>query len=74
MSSDDTRKAVTFFWPDPMTPVNALDRPLIRDALSEAQASVAKDRRRGHGCGALVCIRAKGGVILPRDSHEGLLR
>ena len=46
MSSDDTRKAVTFFWPDPMTPVNVLDSSLIRYAFGERECSLRKLKPR----------------------------
>src|SRR2546421_12730002 len=45
-----------------MEPVNVLNRSLIGYAIGEAQASL------------LVCIRAKGGVILRRKSLARLLR
>jgi hypothetical protein len=41
-----------FFWPDPVTPVNVFDCPLIHDTIRKAQAS------------PLVCICAEGGVFL----------
>ena len=53
-----------FFWPDPVTPVNVFNRPLVRDAIREAQAFGA----------ALVCIRAEAGVILRSESLGTLLR
>ena len=46
MSSDDTRKAVTFFWPDPMTPVNVLDSSLIRYAFGERERSLGNVSQR----------------------------
>ena len=45
-------------WPDPVTPVNVLDRRLIGDALGEAQASARAERR----------------IMLRRDIFGWLLR
>jgi hypothetical protein len=36
-------------WPDPMSPVNFFDRPLISDTIRERQRSVLWDYRRGSG-------------------------
>jgi len=52
----------TLPWPNPMMPVHFFNCSLVPNAIREAQASV------------LVCIRAKGGVLLRRRKLRTLLR